>query len=105
MKRQSLVPNLVTYGCLLDACVKNNDISRAHNVFNCMRRDKVPLNTVIYTTMIKAYSKQWQLDQALQLYELMIVEMQHNPNVAPNTITYNSLIDICVRCFNMPQAY
>jgi pentatricopeptide repeat domain-containing protein 1 len=57
MKRSHLVPNLVTYGCLLDACVKNNEIGRAHNVFNCMLRDKIQLNTVIYTTMIKAYSK------------------------------------------------
>ncbi len=68
MKQQSLIPNSVTYGCLLDACVKNNDLKRAHEVFDCMRRDRVPLNTVIYTTMIKAYSKEWQLDSALLLY-------------------------------------
>lgn len=104
MKHNNLVPNSVTYGCLLDACVKNNDVKRAHDVFDCMRRDKMPLNTVIYTTMIKAYSKEWQLDKALQLYQQMLNEMTDNPSVAPNTVTYNSLIDICVRCFNMPQA-
>lgn len=70
-----------------------------------MRRDKMPLNTVIYTTMIKAFSKEWQLDKALGLYDQMLSEMKENPSVAPNTITYNSLIDICVRCFNMPKAY
>ena len=30
--------------------------------------------------------------------------MKENPSVAPNTITYNSLIDICVRCFDIPRA-
>jgi pentatricopeptide repeat protein len=35
----------------------------------------------------------------------MLQEMKRNPSVAPNTITYNSLIDICVRCFNMQRAY
>jgi len=35
----------------------------------------------------------------------MISEMATNPHVAPNTVTYNSLIDICVRCFNMEKAY
>lgn len=105
MKRLKLVPNSITYGCLLDACVKNNDTKRAHSVFECMQRDEVPLNTVIYTTMIKAYSKEWQLDKALKLYQQMCEEMVENPSVAPNTVTYNSLIDICVRCFNMPQAY
>lgn len=30
--------------------------------------------------------------------------MKENPSVAPNTVTYNSLIDICVRCFDIPRA-
>ena len=30
------------------------------------------MNTVLYTTMIKAYSKQWQLDKAYALYEKML---------------------------------
>jgi len=54
--------------------------------------------------MIKAYSKEWQLDKAYSLFEHMLEEMKENPSVAPNTITYNSLIDICVRCFDMPKA-
>ncbi len=68
MKRLRLVPNSVTYGCLLDACVKNGDVRRANDVFECMKRDNIPLNTVIYTTMIKACSKDWQLDKALGLF-------------------------------------
>jgi pentatricopeptide repeat protein len=69
-----------------------------------MQRDKIPMNTVIYTTMIKAYSKEWQLDKAYALYEKMLDQMKENPSVAPNTVTYNSLIDICVRCFDIPKA-
>jgi pentatricopeptide repeat protein len=30
MKSLKLTPNSVTYGCLLDACVKNSDIKRAN---------------------------------------------------------------------------
>lgn len=69
-----------------------------------MQKDEVPMNTVLYTTMIKAYSKEWQLEKAYALYERMLVQMKDNPSVAPNTITYNSLIDICVRCFDIPRA-
>ena len=72
MQRHDLIPNSVTYGCLLDACVKNNDLQRAQDVFDCMKRDKVPMNTIIYTTMIKAYSKEWQLEKALFLYDQML---------------------------------
>ena len=45
----------MTYGCLLQACVKNDDIRRACEVFETMKVDSVAMNTVIYTTMIKAY--------------------------------------------------
>ena len=72
MQKHDLIPNSVTYGCLLDACVKNNDLQRAQDVFDCMKRDKVPMNTIIYTTMIKAYSKEWQLEKALFLYDQML---------------------------------
>ena len=55
MKFAQLVPSSMTYGCLLQACVKNNDIKRAVEVFDNMKADKIQMNTVIYTTMIKAY--------------------------------------------------
>lgn len=34
----------------------------------------------------------------------MLLEMKTHPAVAPNTITFNSLLDCCVRCFDMPLA-
>jgi pentatricopeptide repeat protein len=30
------------------------------------------MNTILYTTMIKAYSKSHQLDKAIELYNLMM---------------------------------
>jgi len=58
-------------------------------------------NTIIYTTMIKAYSKTYQLEKAMDIYEVM----RHGPStMQPNIITYNSLIDCCVRCGDMNAA-
>lgn len=34
----------------------------------------------------------------------MLSEADSNPDIAPNTVTYNSLLDCCVRCFDMPLA-
>ena len=62
------------------------------------------MNTVIYTTMIKAYQKSYQLEKALEIYELMLAEMKTNPNATPNIVTFNSLLDCCVRCFDFSQA-
>ena len=36
MKDEHLVPNSVTYGCLIDACVKNNQIEKAMEVYYSM---------------------------------------------------------------------
>jgi pentatricopeptide repeat protein len=58
-------------------------------------------NTVIYTTMIKAYSKTFQLDKAMEIYELM---RSGSSSMQPNIITFNSLIDCCVRCGDMDTA-
>lgn len=67
--------NDITFGCLIDACVKNGSIERAENIFNqilkaSMSSDQneatnlekgslaqIKPNTIIFTTMIKAYSK------------------------------------------------
>ena len=99
-----MVPSSMTYGCLLQACVRNNQIERAESVFEGMKREGVQMNAVIYTTMIKAYQKSYQLEHALEVYETMLGEMQANPDVTPNIVTFNSLLDCCVRCFDVNQA-
>lgn len=54
-----------------------------------MEQDQAIINTIIYTTMIKGYSKAHRLDEALVLYN----KMKLSPNIEPNNITYNSLIE------------
>jgi len=96
--------NDITFGCLIDACVKNGKIERAEETFNKIKEGGwmgIKGNTVIYTTMIKAYSKTFKLEKALDIYDLM---MQGDSSQQPNIITFNSLIDCCVRCNNMIQA-
>ena len=61
MIQAKLVPNAVTFGCLLDACVKNSKLEKAQEVWDCMKQHKIKLNTILYTPMIKAYSKSFQL--------------------------------------------
>ena len=58
------------------------------------------MNTIIYTTLIKGFSKTQQLDRAVKLYE----EMKCDNKIKPNNVTFNSLIDCCVRCTNMENA-
>jgi len=100
MKESHLIPNNVTYGCLIDACVKNNHIERALQVFESMRADGLQLNTIIYTTMIKGFAKAQRLEKALEIYETM----KKDDKIKPNNVTFNSLLDCCVRCNAMYRA-
>eukprot|EP00347_Sterkiella_histriomuscorum_P013026 403366299 len=100
MKDNCLIPNSVTYGCLIDACVKNNQIERAMEVFETMKRDGVQLNTIIFTTLIKGFAKSFKLDQALEVYQIMKMD----DKIKPNNVTFNSLIDCCIRCNSIKKA-
>ena len=57
MKMQGLTPNSVTYGCLIDACVKNRFINQAVEVYESMKADNLPMNTIILTTLIKGFAR------------------------------------------------
>lgn len=100
MAELKLVPNSVTYGCLIDACVKNNKIEEAMDVFSDMSKHGVPKNTIIYTTLIKGFSRARQLHKALDVYEFM----KQDSTCQPNNVTFNSLIDSCIRCGSLEQA-
>ena len=51
--------------------------------------------------MIKAYSKIKNLKKVLEILETMI----NSKNSKPNIITYNCVIDCCVKCNNFNLAY
>jgi len=57
-----------------------------------MRESGKHRNTSLYTTMIKGYGLEKNLGAALDLFREMPLE-----NVPYNTITYNSIIDACVK--------
>eukprot|EP01017_Pseudomicrothorax_dubius_P044136 TRINITY_DN7436_c0_g1_i1.p1 TRINITY_DN7436_c0_g1~~TRINITY_DN7436_c0_g1_i1.p1 ORF type:complete len:1144 (+),score=400.14 TRINITY_DN7436_c0_g1_i1:97-3528(+) len=100
IKAKGLAINEVTYGCLLDACVKNDRIDLALNVVDKMKVDRITLNTILYTTLIKGFAKAGMLNEALNIFALM----KESPKTAPNVITYNCILDACVKCENLPRA-
>lgn len=93
MKINKLKINDVTYGCLLDACVKNNRIDLALVLFEKIKQDNITLNTILYTTLIKGFSRANKLAEALEIF----CTMKLNPKTYPNLITYNCILDACVK--------
>ncbi len=94
MKEAGHTPGEVAYGCIIDACIRNGELDTARSMYRDMQKDGVKPNTVICTIMIKGFSKAHNLDGALDIYE----RMKADPDCLPNNITYNSLLDCCVRC-------
>ena len=77
--KKPIVNNDITFGCLIDACVRNGHIQKAEEIFSEIltqnQNDQnvgIKPNTIIYTTMIKAYSRTFNLARATQIYDIMI---------------------------------
>ncbi|KAL8431786.1 hypothetical protein Efla_005008 [Eimeria flavescens] len=102
----SLKPNAVSYGCILDALVSNGALDLALKLLAEMKASNQAIrpNTVMYSTLIKGCAQSKQaggrlLDQALVLFEEMAAQ-----GVEVNTVTYNSLLDVCARVGAMDRA-
>lgn len=51
---------------------------------------------MLYTTLIKGFTKAKKLPDALKILEIM----KNSPSGAkPNLITYNTILDACAKCF------
>ncbi|CDI74027.1 PPR repeat-containing protein, putative [Eimeria praecox] len=94
LRQLGLKPNAVSYGCIFDALVSNGAMDLALKLLADMKASNQPVrpNTVMYSTLIKGY-------QALSLFEEMAAQ-----GVEINTVTYNSLLDVCARVGAMDRA-
>ena len=101
MKNENIEISNITYGCLINACIKNNDLQKAFELYESLNNESYEMNTILYTTLIKAYSKQKDLNKVVEIFDTM----KKTSNSKPNIITYNSIIDCCIKCNNFNLAY
>jgi pentatricopeptide repeat protein len=65
-----------------------------------MKLDKIKLNTILYTTLIKGFAKDRNIIKALEIYQTMV----DSKNSKPNNITFNTLIGCAVKCDDINTA-
>ncbi len=92
MKEKHVAFNEITLGCLIDALIKNNKLDKAFEIVE--KENEPPLTTIMYTMLIKGFSKEKKLAKALDLVE----SMKQTAEAKPNIVTYNSLMDCAVSC-------
>lgn len=100
MKMEKIPISSITYGCLINACITNENLSKAFELYEEIAYFKIEMNIVLYTTMIKAYSKKKDLSKVLEIFS----QMKNDKHNAPNNVTYNSVIDCCVKCEDVTTA-
>merc|ERR1719463_832547 len=88
---RAVEPNMISLGCITDALVVNDRLEEAKALVEEWR-GRVPLNTIIYSTLIKGYAIRKDAKGALKVLDRMSAEGH-----APNLVTINTVIDACCR--------
>ncbi|KAJ4841386.1 hypothetical protein Tsubulata_011557 [Turnera subulata] len=86
-------PDHVAYTTVVSAFVKAGSMVRARQVLAEMARIGVPANLITYNILIKGYCQQLQIDEAKELLR----EMVDVAKIKPDVVSYNTLIDGCIR--------
>jgi len=96
MRGREVKPTAITLGCMIDALVMNNCVEDAWDLVNKVYKDeeqRVSVNTVIYSTILKGFAISKQPEKLMQVY----TEMRER-EVPCNTISYNTMLDACAKC-------
>jgi len=94
MINNSIEPNEIIYGVLLNACVRSANIGKVTQVYQDIQKRNIEMNVILYTTLIKAYTKVKDLQSALDVYYKMVKDEK----IEKNIVVHNAMLDCCVEC-------
>jgi pentatricopeptide repeat protein len=97
-------PSIISYGAIINACVKSQDIKRAENYFLELRtiHKSESLNAFIYSTMIKGWSKEKNFEKAMEIYNDVLSRAD------PKEMTcafFNSILNCCIQCEKLNKMF
>lgn len=99
MKDQSITPNEMHYGALLQACKISKLWNFALELFDRMEQEKIPRNQIIYNTMISTFGETEQIELVLEFLDRMQRE-----GISKDVKTYSSAITACARVGRFQKA-
>jgi pentatricopeptide repeat protein len=93
MRAERVPCNVVTYNCVIHACVRAGDMQGSLDLLHEMKETgSVRPDKFTYSTIIKGYCGRGEIDAALFLFNEMLRE-----KLAPDLVIYNTLLDGCVK--------
>jgi len=69
MRRQGMVPDVITYSALISACERGKSPELAMEVFRSMQRQSAVPDIVIYSAFISSCGKAQQPKKALEAFK------------------------------------
>merc|ERR1719197_165325 len=85
---------------MLDACAKCCAMSKASMLLEDMREANVEPDIITYSTIIKGYCLEGDVDRAFHVLE----EMKRDDKFTPDEIMYNSILDGCAKQHRVDDA-
>eukprot|EP00427_Karlodinium_veneficum_P016583 CAMPEP_0169128186 /NCGR_PEP_ID=MMETSP1015-20121227/36424_1 /TAXON_ID=342587 /ORGANISM="Karlodinium micrum, Strain CCMP2283" /LENGTH=1081 /DNA_ID=CAMNT_0009192053 /DNA_START=55 /DNA_END=3297 /DNA_ORIENTATION=+ len=101
MRSRHIKPTSITLGCMIEAVVSNGDTEGAYELIHEMQKDencRSALNSVIYCSVLKGFTREKKLDRVCAVYEEMT-----KWKIELSVVTFNTLIDACARCNRMDK--
>ncbi|CAJ1330637.1 unnamed protein product [Effrenium voratum] len=99
LKCSSLAPDVASFNCVLDACVRSGDLKRAQELMKEMRERKM-VDIITYNTLIKGWCSKGDLKAAKAMIQLMEAE-----GIKANDVSYNSMVNAAVIRSNFLEAW
>merc|ERR1719409_1477853 len=99
MRSRHIKPTSITLGCMVEAIVSNGDTEGAFDLIHQIQDDEQcsgALNSVIYCSVLKGFTREKKLDRVWAVYE----EMKKR-GIELSIVMYNTLIDACARSGRM----
>lgn len=84
----------ISLGCIINACMRCGETFKAEQFYSHMKVKNIPINSYIYSTMIKGYSKSKNFEKAYEIYQQVISE-SNSENMT--IVFFNSILDCCVQ--------
>merc|ERR1719321_933524 len=100
MKGKAIPCNTITYNTMLDACAKCCAMSHASDLLEDMRESCVEPDIITYSTIVKGYCLEGDVDRAFSVLE----DMKSDDKFAPDEIMYNSILDGCAKQHRVDDA-
>lgn len=82
----------VLFNTLLDICCASRDLDRMTEIFGTMQEFDVPLSTVTFGTLIKAFGQAGRLECCHQVWKQI-----RDLRLRPSVVTFGCYIDACIR--------